>query len=697
MAPILLCAQVLPGKGKGQGQGTTVSDSTRKDTTTTDSLQKPAKKIDPLTERVYLEGIELGELGRRQEQYRIDEFLEWNPTDSLGGFTQSLGQIGKPYRRYHFGAPSYFFQEGQYTNPITLHEEAYIINSESQVRYFDSRTPYFNVQYHQGRRKLQLLHVTLSQNVTPLWNVTGFFRNRRVTGGYLENDGRQTLLYLSSNFHTWDHRYHAFGHITFSELSEADNGGAYLDETTSYEELFNKNLTRTSLQDTRFTRRQKALFFKHFYQLRSDSVLTGQSLVFFNSAKYEDFYHQYGDAVFATTLQTQFLPLYVTMDSGATSVLERMSTRNWRVDAGARYNLKFRKNKLSVGAEAAYENYLFVQEGRRLLFDRTTYTLKPILRLNESFLTGRIEAESRISEAALFAAERRNSITGEIELPVALQDYIDTTFVRKGRKQDTLTTRVTYRPIIAGAKFIEYSRNPSYLETWYLPGENNLYTANPDLVNRNFQHISGTLGWQGKEMSKRGIRNGRNQARVTGFYSRQGRMIYRDTSFALRQAPEGEALNSLGAETFVRLKWRRLSLESNNTFQAFTAPTGSELAFYYSDHLPNFFGKTGLYYENNDVNIAAVIRAGVEAHYNTAFYGEWYDPIHQEFYPQRKLDAPAYTRFDVFFSTRIKTALIYAKYIHANEGLFLPGYFYTPLYPMLEGSFLVGVNWTFFE
>lgn len=689
-----LSAQIL---GKGKGKGTTNPDSLNQDTTRVDTNQRPKKIIDPLTERIFLDRVEMGEPGRKWERYPINKFLVWNPTDSLKGFSQTLGQIGKPYRRYRFGAPSYYFEEGQYINPINLQEDAYVLE-ENQVRYYDTRTPYFNIQYHQGRRRMQLLHVTVSQNVTPWLNFTGFFRNRRVTGGYLENDGRHSVLYLSGNAHSLDNRYQAFAHWSLSELEESYNGGAFLDSTTSYTELFQKNLTQTSLQDNRHIRRQRKLYFKHFYQLRSDSVLTGQSLVFFNSVKYQDFFNQYSDAVFDTSLQSQFLPLYLSMDTSQTSaVFEKLSFQSWRVDGGGRYNLKFRENKLSVGAEVAYESYRFLQEGNILSYDRRSYSLAPILELNEKFLSGRIEAASVIAEANLFDAERRNSIKGNIELPVALHDYTDSTIVRKGRRMDTTVTTVFYRPVFAGAKFIEYSRNPSYLETYYNPGEGNAYQPNSSLVNRNFQHISGSLGWQGKEMGAKGIKNGRNKVQLTGFYSRQGRMIYRDTAFALHQAPEGEALESVGAELYARLKWRRWSIESWNTYQSFSAPAGSDLNTYFSDHLPTFYGKTGLYYENKDVNIAAVIRCGIEAYYNTAFYGEWFDPIHQDFYPQRKIDSPAYTRFDVFLSTRIKTALIYAKYVHANEYLFLPGYYHTPLYPKLEGTFVVGVNWTFFE
>ena len=693
-----LSAQILGG-GKGKGNSNTAQqDSLQQDTTQVDTSSRPKKKIDPLTERIFLDRIEMGESGRKWEKYGIDNFLVWNPTDSLQGFTQSLGQIGKPYRRYRYGAPSYIFEDGQYINPINLQEDAYILNSESQVRYYDTRTPYFNVQYHQGRRRLQLLHVTLSQNVTPWLNITGFFRNRRVTGANLDNGGRHTILYLSGNYHTLDKRYQAFGHWSFSELDESYNGGAFLDDNTSFADLFQKNLTPTSLGDTRHIRRQKAFYFKHFYQLRSDSVLTGQSLVFFNSIKYQDFFHQYSDGSFtATSLQAQYLPLYLSLDTSATSVFEKLSFRNWRIDGGARYNLKFRKNKLSVGAEVGYESFSFDQESIILSYDRRSYTLKPILELKENFLSGKIKAESNFAEANLFEAERRNSITGNIEMPVALKDYADTSIVRVGRKMDTTITRYKYRPVFAGARFIEFSRNPSYLETWYRPGENNNYTPTSNLVNRNFQHLSGSLGWQGKEMGKKKIKNGRNKIQITGFYSRQGRMIYRDTTFALHQAPEGDALESIGAELYARLKWRRWSVETWNTYQTFSAPAGTDLALYYSDHLPNFYGKSGLYYENNDVNIAAVIRCGLEVYYNTAFYGEWFDPIHQEFYPQRKIDAPAYTRMDAFVSTRIKTALIYAKYVHFNERVFLPGYYHTPLYPKLEGTFILGVNWTFFE
>jgi hypothetical protein len=56
-----------------------------------------------------------------------------------------------------------------------------------------------------------------------------------------------------------------------------------------------------------------------------------------------------------------------------------------------------------------------------------------------------------------------------------------------------------------------------------------------------------------------------------------------------------------------------------------------------------------------------------------------------------------YHRFDVVLAATIKRAHVFLKVVHANEGLFAPGYFTTTLYPMLDRTFMVGVNWTFFD
>ena len=185
---------------------------------------------------------------------------------------------------------------------------------------------------------------------------------------------------------------------------------------------------------------------------------------------------------------------------------------------------------------------------------------------------------------------------------------------------------------------------------------------------------------------------------LKGFFTQASRYIYYNTKFDPVQAADGDNLNWLGAEVSGRLRLlRKFYVETNTSVQrGSTNSTDDPFLQWQAQSVPLIFGKTSVFYDNSRVKFAERVRLGVDVFYNTAYVGQSMDVLSNEFF-QTNYQVPGYSRIDAFAAMQIKGVYIYAKYMHANEGLLLAGYYTTPFYPMLERSFILGVYWSFFD
>ncbi|MEY5048903.1 MAG: hypothetical protein RLZZ175_2262 [Bacteroidota bacterium] len=95
---------------------------------------------------------------------------------------------------------------------------------------------------------------------------------------------------------------------------------------------------------------------------------------------------------------------------------------------------------------------------------------------------------------------------------------------------------------------------------------------------------------------------------------------------------------------------------------------------------------------------AIAVSIGLDNHYKSEYYGDAYNPILQQFVVQNSFQNKAYLVSDLFINVNIKGTTVWVKGIQMNQGLFGQDvYFITPYYPGLKRMFSFGVNWTFFD
>ena len=188
-----------------------------------------------------------------------------------------------------------------------------------------------------------------------------------------------------------------------------------------------------------------------------------------------------------------------------------------------------------------------------------------------------------------------------------------------------------------------------------------------------------------------------NSISLSAFTSQTNRMIYYDTAMVLSQMLAPEYMQWQGLEAKFRVHFGNFSIENQTVWQKPSTNLADSIGSWFVESQPEFYGKAGFYYENQDLKIASVIRAGVECYYQAGFKGWLFDPASQQFYPQNSYQMPGYPRIDIVFATQIKRAYLFIRAINVAEGFPNAGYFTTPFYPMLDRTVMFGVTWPFFD
>ena len=119
--------------------------------------------------------------------------------------------------------------------------------------------------------------------------------------------------------------------------------------------------------------------------------------------------------------------------------------------------------------------------------------------------------------------------------------------------------------------------------------------------------------------------------------------------------------------------------------------------------VPDLFINAQLSYANIFFNGNFDIHAGVDLHYQSAYYPLQYDVPIQQFYIQERITenafrVPAFPILDLFFNAKIKRGRIFLKYNNLLQAFQpLNGYFATPHYPGQRNVIDFGFDWSFYD
>lgn len=694
------------------------------DTTARDSvldLYDPDKQIDPDTRLILPEAVfSHQEESKKPFSVTMERLMYFDPMDSVSGTRQTLGQIGKPALIAPYGLSQRHFQRDYWKNPVYGRYDVYVLNPETEMQYYDTRTNFVNINYTQGSRNLQLLDGTLSRNITPEWNITGHYKSRTSQSAYSEILNQHRVLAVGSSYHSRNNRYHLFANWNYNEMQDAVNGGMYRlpgeidDDATT----FFKALETPILNDAVHFQIYRSLYVDQMYHLLGHGVgdpipvpdslknpdkkpklydsRTAQRLTLRFTGSLMGGYQRFSDTGIDTTRnKTGYIPAYPAIAADTNALIHEILTDDLKLRGGASYSLAF-PDKLYWNLQGflSYRRLWFNLARTPLTDTRTEQKVTsnlyiPALKLRQRFEGRRTSSTLFNGETYLYAdlSLSPRLIKGNTESPANDSLSTDST---------AFEGIITTNPFKLSAALSFYDQNPSVFQAFYPQTDYLLMAGNGNLRNSQILHFRAGIAWEGNRPVVLGDTVFSNRLGISAFASRGGRMVYYTRDFQVAQAEAGESLNWLGVEVKGRVRFlKKFYAEGNMRYQLGSTSATTDLA-YYATHLPKFQSTVSLYYDNRNVAFAGSFRLGAELHFFTNYTGMAMDAFSGEFFPT-DYNVKAYPRLDVYAMTQIKRAYLWARIIHSNELLLARGYYEIPFYPALERTFSFGVNWTVYD
>lgn len=237
---------------------------------------------------------------------------------------------------------------------------------------------------------------------------------------------------------------------------------------------------------------------------------------------------------------------------------------------------------------------------------------------------------------------------------------------------------------ILEASVASQSQSPSLVKTRIFVSQTEMY--NNDFRKENSNRIGAK--WS---LPKHGLSLGLKNSVLDNY-------IYFDQQSLPAQSEE--VINLLQVYAKGNLKYKAFHLDNTLLFQA---ASGNEI------RLPELVAKHSLYFEGKVFKKAMLSRMGMDIRYQTAYFGDNYNPIIGQFYLQDETELPLMPGVDVFWSFAVKNFRAYVKYenllyfgvqnseeIASFVGATGPGYL-VPNYPLRDPDLRFGITWRFYN
>lgn len=574
---------------------------------------------------------------------------------------QDLGNIGTAIRPIYEQAPT--------TIGASTGFHAYDLYWDTEsVRYFDTKSPYTNMQLVLGGKGRSLTRAAFSRNVNPRWNVgfnyRGLFVDKQIQRrGKNDRITRSNYYDIYTTYQNKDSTYRLF--INHRRMYHRVNefGGVQVD-TSDYkgiEEYFDINarpwLTTASTEDLRTN-------FHIFHEYK-----IGSALQFYHTL---DRYKQKNKFLDLANASQAFYYNYVDF-SDSDSVRDATTIRTLRNEVGIKGNLL----KLFYNGYYALRHYHM--KYNHLPTDSINLVKWPAEKGDEHFLGGRMSLD----------LDSLMQLRGLAEFILVDQDQASEEFTYR------LEGSLHSKWLTASLKQLSYK--PSYLAQAYRGRHDywDVFAPGSDTYredgyrNVEMSQLSGFLHYRNSVLS---ISPG-----VT--FSRFRNYVFFDQSNAHKDSvqqvlPVQSDGNQILASPEVRASltfFRHITLTTHAIYTLFLENADDAI------RVPELFANAQLSYSNIFFNGNLDMHGGVDLHWKSAYYAPGYDVATQQFYNQDVFESPAFPLVDLFFNAKIKRARIFFKYNNILQIALGRGYLPTPYYPGQRSIFDFGFDWSFYD
>lgn len=565
-----------------------------------------------------------------------------------GNLYQDLGNIGTAIRPIYYQTPEAI--------GASLGFHAYDLYWDTeQIRYFDTKSPYSNMELILGGKGRSLTRATFSRNINPRWNFgftyRGLFIDKQIQRrGKGDRVTRSNYYDVYTAYQNKDSTYRLFVNIRRMYHRVNEFGGVRLDPEDSLGLLdyFDINarpwLTTASSEDLRTN-------FHVYHQYRVGSALQLYHMLdrYKQRNKFLDIQNQAQDDFY------DFIPL-----QEKDSVKDAATIRSFRNEVGIKGNLL----KLFYNGFVAMRHYHMKYDQRS--FD-TLNISTPDIEGNEIYFGGRMALEldtllrlNGSAEIMPHGDESNYRIEGSIHSP----------WFEASVKQ------MLYRP--------------SFLELGYR-GAHDYWdhaTDSTEFEDVDVTTLSGFLHYKNRVID---IAPGLTLTRLRNY-------IFFDKVSAVdtvqQVLPVQSGPNHLIANPEVRFAitfFRHVTFSNRAIYTLFIENADNAI------RVPELFVNSQLSYANIFFDGNLDMHGGVDVNWKSAYYARGYDPAIQQFYNQDEFESPAFPIVDVFFNAKIKRARVFFKYHNVMQLIWKRGYFPTPYYPGQRNILDFGFDWSFYD
>lgn len=550
---------------------------------------------------------------------------------------QDLGNIGTAIRPIYYQTPETIGVSGGF--------HAYDLYWDTeQVRYFDTKSSYSNMQLILGGKGRSLTRATFSRNINQRWNFgftyRGLFVDKQIQRkGKADRITRSNYYDAYTTYQNKDSTYRIFFNFRRSFHRVNEFGGVRVDpeDSTGLIDYFDINakpwLTTAQSDDLRMN-----VHLFHQYSI-------GTALQVYHTA---DRYRQANRFLdIQNQSQEDFYDFVEIQDSDSVRDVSKFKT--FRNEVGIKGSL----SKLFYNGYYAIRHYNM--SNNHLLSD----TLNIRTNGDESYLGGRISLK--------------------LDSLVEVNGWAEVMQEGNYRIQGSIRSKwfeASLKQMQYAASFLSQTYRGSH-DVW----ENNFSNIESTQINGYLHYKNSVLTFSpGITLTR--LKNYVFFDQVTGVDTVQQVLPIQSAGNQIITAPEVRF-----SVTF----FRHITFSNQTIYTLFIENADQAI------RVPELFVNAQLSYANIFYNGNLDMHAGVDLHWKSAYYAPGYDPVIQQYYTQDIFQSPAFPLVDIFFNAKIKRARVFFKYNNLIQVLLKTGYFPTPYYPGQRNILDFGFDWSFYD
>jgi hypothetical protein len=641
----------------------TLKDKNKQNANSRTGLDDSTKVVYGPTSTKYF--LEEDVFNNRKRLYNIDTTVDgihnYNFIQRNKNLYQDLGNIGTAIRPVFYKAPE---QIG-----TLLGYDAFSLYTfkHSQVRYFNTKSPFSNIIYVPGGNDQDLLQFELSRNIDSLWNVG--INVQRISSNKQLIDRTATAdntaishwdFMIHSNYQTKNKKYALLAYLNLSDHNSNDQGGVVQENYTVTENNVNVTKLRTLQEMLSFTgnrplltnasTRDKSYNLHIYHEYEGYKAFQVYQVIDFQTRKV-----LFKDANFSDGWKTGFYP-YAFKTTGGLGVrypTDSITSKTLVLDS--LYNESQYSNfEYKTGIKGFYNGFNYRLHFRQRFFSYSNP-------LNGSYSkTGQNENFLGLWLTQYFKDSTR--VFGEIEYLL-------------GKSDIKINGEFQGKWLSVGGDF--KSASPNLVQQ--LTYNNSLRWNNPTTNLLNVKSIN-IFAYTSLKIRQLVLRPSLDLTKISSY-------IYYDTLRNVQQASNDIEILRAG----LGFDFKKGHFSTTNQLFVTTKADKNDLI-----RLPNLFINTRLAYDLL-YKKKLYIQTGVELHYKSSYYADGYMPAIQQFHLQDKQEVLGYLQADVFADMRINRVRLFLKFAHVNQGLFNGGYYASPGFAGMGRTFEFGVHWLLFD